>query len=355
MRERIEPITYRVHLALIFLATSVLFGCSERGEIDFAKPDASATTHKIWVSNFRSTAPATARSAPPRPENLSFEAIGISVPPSHTPGQIEWPDGTPDARTDFVSVSQEKFDTMREFTNDIVNSDQAGRGETLVYVHGYNTRHAEAVYQVAQFVHDLDVPVPPVLFSWPSAGVTAGYVYDRDSALLSRDELEAVLVSLTRDGRKVVLVGHSLGSYLIMETLRQIELKNSLNIARDIDAVVLMAPDIDGELFRDQATALNALPDPFIIMVAKQDRALKISSLLTGRRPRLGAQTDRTIVGDLPITIVDLSDLAEGAEFNHKIATTSPAAVSILRELSKEVPPGQVRLGPFVILSQLAL
>lgn len=332
----------------------VLVGCSERGVLEVAMPNPSATTHTIWVSNFRSDVQADASGAPPRPVALSFEAINVSVPATHAPGKIEWPDGPPDASTDFVSVGQRQFETINSFASDVARSDQGQINETLVFVHGYNTRHAEAVYQLAQFVHDFEIPVAPVLFSWPSAGLTIGYVYDRDSALLARDELESTLVALTRNGRKVVLVGHSMGSYLIMETLRQIALKGSMDIDRDIKSITLMAPDVDGELFREQAMTIGDLPTPFIIMVAKQDGALRISSLLTGRRPRLGAQTDRSIVGDLPITVVDVSDLAVGGEFNHKIATTSPSAIAILRGLTQRGPPGAAPIGALVVLSQLA-
>ena len=127
-----------------------------------------------------------------------------------------------------------------------------------------------------------------------------------------------------------------MGSYLIMETLRQIALKRSMNIDTSIDALILMAPDIDGVLFRNQANAIGRLPDPFILMVAKQDRALRISSLLTGRRPRLGAQTDRSVVGDLPISVVDVSDLAVGGSF------------------ALEAPPGDAQIGSLVVLSQIA-
>ena len=192
-----------------------------------------------------------------------------------------------------------------------------------------------------------------MLFSWPSAGVTAGYVYDRDSALIARDHLESLLLELSKGNRKIILAGHSMGSYLIMETLRQAALKRSFDIAAEIDALVLMAPDIDGELFRSQVGELGQLPDPFILMVAKQDRALRISSLLTGRRPRLGAQTDRSVVGDLPISVVDVSDFSDGSNFDHKIVTTSPEAIAIIRRLSKEAAPGDAAVGALTVLSDL--
>lgn len=336
-------------LAVLF----ILFGCSERGSLSFAETTPSATTHTLWVANFRSDIEATNGPAPPRPEAMKFEAMEVSVPPNHEVGNIEWPDDEPDPNTDFVVSGQEPFRELSGFASAVARADKSSRDETVIFVHGYNTRHAEAVYQLAQFVHDFEVPTPSVLFSWPSAGVSAGYVYDRDSALLARDQLEELLVTLSQGKRKIILIGHSMGSYLIMETLRQISFKDSLNIATEIDALVLMAPDIDGELFRDQATSIGQLPDPFILMVAEQDRALRISSLLTGLRPRLGSQTDRAVVGDLPISVVDVSSLSTGAEFDHKIATTSPAAIAIIKQLSAEVPPGEVHLGELVVLSDV--
>ena len=200
---------YRTAARLMAAAIAfAIIGCSERGVLEVAMPAPSATTHTIWVSNFRSDVQAGASGAPPRPLDLSFQAVSVSVPPTHALGKIEWPDGPPDASADFVTIGQRQFETINRFASDVARSDQSKLNETLVFVHGYNTRHAEAVYQLAQFVHDFEVPVPPVLFSWPSAGRTIGYVYDRDSALLARDELEATLVALTRNGRKVVLVGH---------------------------------------------------------------------------------------------------------------------------------------------------
>lgn len=333
---------------ILFLAA-----CSERGTLEFGEKFPGATVQTIWVANFRSATQANAKAAPPRPTEPVFEALDVSIPPTHETGKIEWPKGSPDARTDFVTIAARSYEGQNQFSRTVSRADQSGRNETLVFVHGYNTRHAEAAYQVAQFAHDFDVPTPAVLFSWPSAGVTAGYVYDRDSALIARDHLEALLKDLTRGKRRVVLVGHSMGSFLIMETLRQAALKQSFDVAAEIDALVLMAPDVDGELFRSQVEDMGKLPDPFILMVAKQDKALRISSLLTGRRPRLGTQTDRSVVGGLPISVVDVSDLSDGKNFEHKIVTTSPAAIAIIRKLSQKTPPGEANVGELAVLSDL--
>ena len=63
----------------------------------------------------------------------------------------------------------------------------------------FNTRFEEAVYRFAQIAYDSNVKVAPVLFTWPSGGDVLDYVYDRDSAIYSRDALEKVLQTIADD------------------------------------------------------------------------------------------------------------------------------------------------------------
>ncbi|MEM9585350.1 MAG: alpha/beta fold hydrolase [Pseudomonadota bacterium] len=338
---------------LIFLCLS-LAACAPRGTLKYAAPDPRGTVEEIWVANFRPTQPpAEGQRSPPRPDALRFRRNDVSVPPTHRTGQVEWPKGAPDAATDFVTLRTKEYQNIGHFARQIARADQSGTKETLIFVHGYNVTHGEAVYQLAQVAHDFEIEAPTVLFSWPSAGATPGYIYDRDSVLIARDQLEKVIVALTRDpSRQVILMGHSMGNLLLMETLRQIEISGSLNIARKIDGLFMVSPDIDGELFYTQAARLDALPDPTIILAADQDRALRVSAFLTGRTNRLGSQTDRSSVRDLPISVVDVSSVANGG-LDHSVALTSPAAIAIIRNLNRKTLPGEAKVPPLVDLATL--
>ncbi len=317
-----------------------IFACAPRGTIAYGPAAAKSTVHEIWVAKFRADqAPAVGQSLPPRPTKMTFQKERISVPQSHQIGQIEWPSGAPDARTDFVSLPSQTYPTLQNFASHIAGNAEPTTKDILLFVHGYNYTHGEAVYQLAQMAHDFKVPPPVVLFSWPSAAKSVGYLYDRDSVLIARDQLEEVIIALTRQGGvKLVLVGHSLGNFLIMETLRQIEISNSVNIKQKIEALIMVSPDIDGELFYTQASKLRSLPDPSIIIAAREDRALRLSAFLTGRTNRLGSETDRTAIRDLPISVVDASGLSEGGS-HHSVAMTSPAAISILRRMRDGAHP----------------
>ena len=336
----------RSSLMLTFVI--VMTACSPRGEIQFAAPVADATVQNIWVANFRQTLPPQeGQRVPPRPTGMSFQMNEVSIPPGHLPGAVEWPRSTPDASTDFVTLSEKTYPHIAGFASAVAAADTGRTGETVVFVHGYNRTHGEAVYQLAQVAHDFDIPSPTVLFSWPSSAMAAGYVYDRDSALYARDQLEELILALTRrPGRKVIIIGHSMGNFLIMETLRQIDLSGSLDIGSKIDALFMISPDIDGELFYTQASRLKVLPDPSVIVAAKQDRALRIAAILTGKTQRLGSLTDRSAVADLPISVIDVSDLGTGG-LDHGIAMKSPAAISIFRRLAEDA----AALAPHLVLS----
>ncbi len=318
-------------LAFLF-AIAVVSGCAERGAFQHAAPSDLATEHDVWVVNFRSDAPVSAgERTPPRPNAPRFAKHIVSVPPTHKTGEIEWTSTTPNAATDFVSLGVDPVDNINTFARDIA---KAGTGrETMLFIHGYNMNHAESVYFTTQIKHDFDVQGPTVLFSWQSAAVGAGYIYDRDSALHARNALENVIRALSQDtDRELVIVTHSLGGFLVMETLRQMAHKGTFDMRDNIATLAMISPDIDGELFRAQASDLSSFPKQTIVFASEQDKALRISAFLTGRQNRLGSVTDRSAIEGFPISLFDASDLANGG-LNHSVALTSPTAISIISNM----------------------
>ena len=107
------------------------------------------------------------------------------------------PPGNPEH--DFVILRADRMDLAQAKANFDARVRRMPGRRVLIFVHGFNTRFEEAVYRFAQIVHDARVDVAPVLFTWPSGGSVTDYVYDRDSAVYSRDALEAVLQALVKD------------------------------------------------------------------------------------------------------------------------------------------------------------
>lgn len=316
---------------LLFLAA-----CGPRGVFSLQRDVDAGQVQQVFIASNRAAliengVQFTAK----RAQKLRFARVDVSIPPTHEEGRIEWPgEATPDAAKHFVLSNAWAIPDLSALLGALDRA-QGAQDEVLVFVHGYNTTHPEAIYRLAQIAHDFDPGVPVIAFSWPSGGDPRGYVYDRDSVIHSRDALEDLLLALT-PGRKVMVVAHSMGSQLTMEALRQISIGGKGAALRRLSGVALISPDIDTDVFLRQAQRVRPFPQPFVLMTSARDRILDLSAMLTGQPRRLGAITSSEGLEGLPILVVDLTDYAEEDSSGHDTAFTAPAAIELLRSHERQ-------------------
>ncbi len=266
-----------------------------------------------------------------RSETLGFARYEISIPPEREKGTIKWPpkNGPIDPRTQFLTTSELVFNGSPAFQTNLRHALRSRHDEAVIFVHGYNNTFAEGIYRIAQMAQDLELPGVAVHYSWPSAAQPLGYVYDRDSALFARDGLEKLILAVQAAGAKrVVLVAHSMGSALMMETLRTMAIRGEAQALARIGGVVLISPDIDVDVFRAQAKAIPKLPQPFVVFTSERDRVLRLSARITGQKERLGTLSDLKKVADLPITILDTAAFNSGT--GHFNVGDSPSLLRLL-------------------------
>lgn len=316
----------------LLLATMlVVLGCSPRGELAFV-PVAPGPTSEIFTGSTRGPDPTTgALFASTRSEKLDLARFEVSVPPERTTGSLSYPltGRRVDPAKDFALVDQELYSTPAPFRSDLHRAIAAHNGDAIVFIHGFNTNFAEGLYRLAQMGEDFELPGALVYYAWPSRGHVLGYAYDRDSALFSRDGLQELLAQLRGAGAKrILLVAHSMGSALTMETLRQMRLSGETETLSRISGVVLISPDIDVDVFREQARRVGTLPQPFVIFTSQRDKALLLSSRIAGERNRLGNLKDVSRVADLKVTLIDTGafNTADG----HFNVANNPSLIKLL-------------------------
>lgn len=320
---------------LWFLAfTMTLAGCADRGFAPLTpETGAIGTPHPIYVATHREPDSAGWYSSE-RASALSYTKLDVVVPPTHEPGRVRNGRANPDPQRDFTISTKEDFTAPAPFHAEIAATLAAlprDQREVLVYVHGYNNSFFDGVFRAAQMKHDYDLPGVTLHYSWPSAANPLGYTYDRDSVLFARDGLERVLRDLRASGaNRIVLVGHSLGTMLVMESLRQIEIRSPGWSKDALSGVVLVSPDLDVDLFKTQASRFMDLPDPFAIFVSRRDRALMLSARINGDVERLGNLTDPSRLGEYPVTIIDVSNFSDGDGARHFTLGTSPLLIGLL-------------------------
>lgn len=315
--------------------------------IAFSQAVPSASVQDIYVTTGRLPSTGEVNLKKDRNAKTRFVQYAVSIPPTHALGRIEWPDDTVDPTTDFAVINLHDLQDGDGF----IKSINATPGdEVTIYVHGYNNTPSEALYRFAQIGHDFQITDPRILFSWPSAGTPTGYVYDRDSVLFSRDPLADLLTRIARNTNKeITLMAHSMGAHLSMEVLRQLALTGRRDVLDDLRVVVLLAPDIDPDIFRAQTRAIGTLPDPFIIMTNRDDRALNLSKFLNVGRQKVGGLSRAADVAGLNITLFDFTELADGSHLDHLVPMTSPAAIAVLRDLIQSERGGHADFSQFDI------
>lgn len=323
---------------LIAVCLIALAACSPRGAITL-EPQAAAvgSVERIYVGTTRQIDPATGQFGHKRSETERFARFDISVPPDRDLGSIHFPErpDSADPRQDFLTTDQKIDISAAAFRAELQQSLRAhprGKRDAVIYVHGFNNTFAEGLYRIAQLAHDLDMPGVTLHYSWPSAGSALGYAADRDSSMFARDGLETLLRETEAAGaERIVLVAHSMGSALAMETLRQIAIRGDIGLMRRMAGVILISPDIDVDLFRMQAKAYGALPQPFLIFGSDRDSLLNLSARVSGQSERLGNMTDIARVADLEVTFLDTQAYNEGS--GHFNLGDSPALLQLINRI----------------------
>lgn len=322
-------------LCLVFLAA-----CGPRGEITY-DPSAKGVgaSRTIFVGTTRAIDTETGVFGRERQRgDPQFARFAVSVPPGREPGEITWPRrGRPvDPQRDFVTTSAHVYPGAPAFRAELsreLAAEPSHQRDVVVFVHGFNNTFAEGLYRIAQLDNDMDLPAAVVHYSWPSSANLLDYVGDGDSAVFARDGLERLLDEVAAAGAdNITLIAHSMGAYLAMETLRQMSIRGTTRAFPRIGGVVLISPDIDVDVFHSQASAIPKLPQPFIIFTSRRDRALALSSRLTGQRDRLGNLTDLAQVDDLQVTVVDVAAFNVG--LGHFNVGDSPALIKILTQVA---------------------
>ncbi|TCL67153.1 alpha/beta hydrolase [Rhizobium sp. BK251] len=268
----------------------------------------------------------------PTPHLTSVE---VSIPPKREAGTVQWPKRLPpNPATDFAVLKVDQLKTVPEGRAWFRDHDQDGRA--LVFIHGFNNTYEDSVFRLAQIVHDSGMKATPLLFTWPSRAKLTGYEYDKESTNFSRSALEQALRVLAEDPdvKDITILAHSMGTWLAMESLRQMGIRDG-HVLSKIQNVILASPDIDIQVFAKQYVEMGEPRPKFTIFVSQDDRALAVSSFITGKVSRLGAidpsaEPYRSRLEEAGITAIDLTKVNTGDRLNHGKFAESPQIVQLI-------------------------
>ncbi len=344
-------------LVFVLFSLTVISACASRPGPQTLDPRAANVPGARIVTLYLATSRERVGPGPNRyndipSETLNFAEYKVSIPPTHKPGMIEYPGERPNPSTDFTVVSAQPLDRAT-FLQRIGARNKGRQGDLSIFVHGFNTNLAEAVFRQAQLSADANDPElddVSILFAWPSAGSISGYLADKATATASRDQLTDLL-SMTvkaRPSGEIALIAHSMGGWLTSEALRQLKLTGQQAVL-DRLKVVLAAPDIDGIVFLAQMQKIGRMKKPMTILVSRDDLALSVSGFISLDQMRVGRidiNDPRVQAGakEVNIQIVDISGVKTDDTFKHN---GFAALAAIYPEMRKQSDKGgdALRLG----------
>jgi esterase/lipase superfamily enzyme len=355
-----------VAAAAFGLLSVALSGCADKPPAEILLPAHSISGGEKTVTVMAATTRRRSNGDPDlftsdRTEALNYQEYTVSIPPNHVVGQIEWPSGSAgNAGTQYLVASNRPL-TESGFATALrvqLASRKDYQGSVLVYVHGYYSSHQEAVFRGAELAADLQSAAGAVVvFSWPSRNDLTEYVTDRESATYSRDYLERLLNEIAEipSVRSINLVAHSMGNWLAMETLRQAKLRERSPFVAKLNQVVLLAPDIDVDVFRTQLDAIGKLKHPIIVAISRDDLALAASQRIAGDVPRVGNvlidnPRAQAAIERYGLEVVDLSQVNSSDYLGHsKFAEAVPELQNIAASGANRRGGPLQRAGIFVL------
>jgi hypothetical protein len=198
----------------------------------------------------------------------------------------------------------------------------------IVYFHGYYEDFERSCQRAARFKYRLGLDSELLLFTWPANSTPL--TYGADVADLEAS-VPTFLLALEELGERfgpgnISIVAHSLGSRGMVKSLR--EWPERPEKFRDL---ILVAADIDRELFVESLPLLRAHTENITLLVSARDRALDVSKVVN-RAPRLGQATDLAAQG---VAVIDVTDIADTHFSGHIYHLRNPAVVDLIRSVLK--------------------
>ena len=307
---------------------------SESREQVLAKDSVVAV--KVFFGTNRQVTPGTEMvSYDTRRGPMQYGIVTVTIPPNHEPGALESPDwkhfelsadpakhividrvGTL-SRTQMLTLLQSAVSNTRE-------------KQVFIFIHGFANSFDDAARRTAQLAFDLRLQAVPVMFSWASQGKPTPTAYTTDEATsdLSIPELRTFLqdIASSSGATRIHVLAHSMGGRLLSKTIQSMPPDSTGKFSN----VVLAAPDITADLFRDQIVpAMQRFTKHVTIYASANDQALALSRRVHSYKP-LGS-SDPTVTVVRGIDTIDITSVP-GDWIGHSKFAETRAAVSDLFE-----------------------
>ncbi|MCB1204155.1 MAG: alpha/beta hydrolase [Verrucomicrobiae bacterium] len=258
---------------------------------------------------------------------VTYGKIDVSIPLHHTVGVVERPkwyklEFSEDPKKHVVMVKLETLEKDDFFTKVDDKAKTYPKRQALLFIHGFNVSFPDAIRRTAQIAYDLDFEGTALAFSWPSQAALEAYTVDQDNAVWSAPHLSRFLLDLQEksDLEEIHIIAHSMGTRVLTQALA---LAHDEGFSLKFNNVILAAPDIDADVFKDQILPkIKGSADRLTMYSSSGDTALKVSQKIHGNdRLGLGGEFLKRLEGmdTINATDIDTSLIGHAYYGSHRV------------------------------------
>jgi esterase/lipase superfamily enzyme len=183
-------------------------------------------------------------------------------------------------------------------------------------------------------------------FSWASRGDVKAYVADGATIRASELHLQEFITTILDNpaAERIDILAHSMGNQALLGVMERIRQKKGTAAFNRIANIILAAPDVDIDEFRQLASVYPSVARRTTLYISSKDLALKSSGIVNDH-PRAGFTPPVTIVPG--IDTVEVSDI-DLTVLGHGYFAEASAVLYDMFDLlkSNRGPEQRVRLAP---------
>jgi esterase/lipase superfamily enzyme len=285
-------------------------------------------------------------------EKVHYGTCEVSIPPNHKSGELERPTFGPEDENDHV-VLQRTEELKEQVFFDLLKSKLAelpiSQRDCFVFIHGFNVDFENAARRTAQIHYDLKFTGIPIFFSWPSRANIRHYFSDRNEIEFSRYVIKQFLIDVSEriKAERIHVIAHSMGADATCRAIAELGDRGKI-----FDQIILAAPDIDREVFRQQLVPrLTKTANRTTLYCSKNDLAL-LASRAFNDGFRAGDSSQGALVTK-EIDTIDASDIDTDLLGHSYYGDCIPLLEDVHQLIGLSLPPIKRQLRPWPVDEQL--
>lgn len=308
---------------------------------------AAAWTALVWSQEYRAAHAETVGVAygahREKDGGVHYGYCDVSIPPTHSVGEIERPllGGEDEMQHVMLRRNEElKEDAFFKQVRQVLAERAADERNCFIFVHGYNVTFEKAAMRTAQIHYDLNFRGVPMFYSWPSRANVRSYFSDRNEIFYSYEHIMRFLLATAErvDAKRVHVIAHSMGADAVSRAILAMGERGKI-----FDQIILAAPDIDADVFRDQVQPrMQQLANRTTLYCSRNDWALHASYAFNDSA-RLGDSSRGIFVAD-GMDTVDASEIDTDLLGHSYYGDCLKLLNDVQLVIEKNLPPPERRL-----------